>query len=415
MRKIGTLPIPNRAVNLGLIMAASGIRGLGQWLFVVILIRAFGPEGVGQYGFATALVVPVVALTTMQLPRVIATEKVGEQPLENYIGVQLIGLLINCMILIPLTFMVDGETIWPVVGLLVQTGAMAYVDIQHASILQQSRMRLYGVANLLTQLAAWSTPLIVLLLGGSMAASLGASGLALVASYLVLWTVLRSRNMPPLLPGFGAVKVIEMANLPLGLALFVDSLVTHSPRFLLENSHGVHQLGIFVSLLTFLSASTLFSESIGQAVTPWITRLVHRRERKQFEKFVRDVAWATLLLIVLVPLAAWFLGPPLASILLDDELGGYPFAIAGLALIAMLHLSNRMSMTSLNAAKALGPLFGVNIAALVVALVTGWLLIPDYGVNGAVATLAAANIVRSLIVHWMFSALGRVMDAPAIS
>lgn len=399
----------NETANFALVMAAAGIRGVGQWLFVFILIRVSGPESVGEYGYATALVTPVVALTGLQLPRVIATELPGERDLGSYVAVRLWATLLNAVVLIPVVLMLSRDSMWPVAALVLQTGALGLVEVYQASILQNARLRLYGIINVVTQSAAWGGAAVALYITENMSLALAASGVGILASYAVFQQVFRSNQLPDARPRFIGLRAIVRENLPLGLALLVDALVTHSPRFLLEASHGKFDLGIFVGLLTFLSASTLVSESIGQAATPSISRLVHTGKRQPFDRFVRIVTGFTVVLAVIVPSIAWRLGPDIAGMLLDPTYGAYPFALAGVAMIAVVQFGNRVTTTALNAAKTLGPLFGVNILALLVAIVVGGLMIPEWGVNGAVIALGSANAVRAVFVQLMLRNLRTAM------
>src|SRR4051812_21940384 len=96
----GLAPALSLRTNFSWTLAGSVIYFGCQWAITVVLAKLGSAEMVGQFAFALAVVMPVIALTGLQLRVVQATDAKHEFAFGHYLGLRLLTVAIAVLIVV---------------------------------------------------------------------------------------------------------------------------------------------------------------------------------------------------------------------------------------------------------------------------------------------------------------------------
>jgi O-antigen/teichoic acid export membrane protein len=209
----------------------------------------------------------------------------------------------------------------------------------------------------------------------------------------------------------GARGILRQA-LPLGAVLMLVSLNTNLPRYAIERSLGVAELGAFAAVASFVTAGSTIVNALGQAATPRLARHASRREAGEFLRLVAKLAALVLGLGLAGVGCAVVLGEWVLTLAYRPEYAAYNgllVSVMGAALLGYVAAAMGYAVTAARAFDAQVPMFGV--VALSTACAS-WVLVPRYGLSGAAMAMglaAAAQIVGQTFI--LSRALGRLERA----
>jgi O-antigen/teichoic acid export membrane protein len=183
-------------------------------------------------------------------------------------------------------------------------------------------------------------------------------------------------------------------GLPLGVVMCLISLNSNVPRYFIESYQGVHELGIFSPLGSFLAAGYLVVSSLGQSAVPRLARHYADADRAAFRALLLKLVAVGAALGVAGLVVAAVGGQLLLTILFRPEYAEHVdvfcwlMAVGGLTYIASFL---GYGMTAARYFRAQPVLFvlvcGVTAAGC-------WVLVPRYGLLGAAWAMLAAAAVQ---------------------
>ncbi|MCI0461838.1 MAG: hypothetical protein L0Z62_33220 [Gemmataceae bacterium] len=178
--------------------------------------------------------------------------------------------------------------------------------------------------------------------------------------------------------------------LPLGAVMFLISLNTNLPRYVLEHDLGLYELGIFSALWYLTVAGSTVELAIGHAAHPRLARAFAAGDVSGFTRLLLRMMGLTTLLAVMGVLAALVVGRPLLAACYGPEYAAHSgllvlmLAGAGIGYVAS---QLNFAMTAARHFAVQAPLF---LAVNAVSLMGCALLIPAWGLYGAALALACA-------------------------
>lgn len=227
-----------------------------QWGMLIVLAKFGSPALVGQFALASAITVPILMLSNMQLRDIQATDARIEYSFGDYVGLRLLSTLVALLVIlgaIPLLGY-QGETALVIAAFGLFKGVEAISDVIFGLLQQQERMDRIAQSLMLKGILS----LIALGSGVLLTGSLlwGILGLTLV--WILVITLFDRRSIALILGTDGALptprwewrtlwRLLQLA-LPLGIVMMLIALATSIPRFFVERYLGSHMLGIFAAL-----------------------------------------------------------------------------------------------------------------------------------------------------------------------
>jgi O-antigen/teichoic acid export membrane protein len=180
----------------------------------------------------------------------------------------------------------------------------------------------------------------------------------------------------------------------LGFVLMLVSLNTNLPRYAIEHFQGVPELGIFAAVVSFITVGSTIVNAFGQSSTPRMARHFAAKEVRQFLRLVYQMTGVAFGLGVAGMLMSWLLGSFVLRLLYRPEYAEYDgllVAVMAAGTLSYMAVALGYGVTSARVFDAQMPLFGV---AAVCCGVASWLLVPPFGLNGAVLALALGALVQ---------------------
>ena len=395
---------PSLRMNFSWTLAGNVTYAAGQWLVLVLLARLADPGAVGQLALGTAIATPLFLFTGLQLRDTQATDAAGLFGFPDYLGVRCAGVALGLAAAAAAVAIAgyDRTTSLVVLAYAGARAAEALADVHYGLLQQHERMR--PIARSLMLRGALN----VLAFGGVLAAGGGVAlaVLALAASSIAVLLGHDVRAAAPLLRATGQSRLPRLhpptarrlvaISLPLGVVMLAVSLRTFLPRFFIERSSGIAELGAFAALSSLIVAGTLVVSALGQTTTPRLAREFHAGDLAAFRRIV-----ARLLLVgaalgaagVAVAAAA---GRPILALVFGSAYADRADVLVwlmGVGALAYVASFLGYALTATRRFKVQLPLF----ASTALACAGGCaLLVPRHGLVGAAAAWGGALAVEAV-------------------
>ncbi len=379
-----------------------------QWATLSLLAKLGGRQMLGEYALAVALTAPVTMLAHLNLRAVLATDVEGRHRFGDYLAVRfsVSGLALVVIAALALAFGWSRE-MSAVIFLtgLAQTSETVS-DAYYGAMQQRDEMD--RIARSMIARGLLSAAAFGLVLWWS--ANLVYAVAAMAAGRLLVLLVYdrQEAGQPQGTSRAGARGILRQA-LPLGAVLMLVSLNTNLPRYAIERSWGVTELGAFAAVASFMTAGSTIVNALGQAATPRLARHASRHEPAQFLRLVAKLAAMVFALGVAGLACAMVLGKWVLELAYRPEYADYSGVLVGVMGAAMLGYIGAALGYAVTAARAFDAQVPMFCAVALTSGCASWLLVPKFGLAGAAMAMgfaAAAQIGgQSFILR---RALGRL-------
>ncbi len=376
-----------------------------QWGMVTLLVKLGDPETVGRLTLALALSAPIFMLSNLNLRSLQATETTGALDFQDFLGVRLVmtALAVGATILLAAVGGYTGEVAL-VVGLLgISRGVDALSDVIHGKLQRDERMDLLSGSLMLRGLISVGALTAVYAatrsLPWSVAALAGGNLLVLVTFDLrnLLHTA-RAEDSPLLHPRWerARTKKILADALPLGAVMMLISLNANVPRYFIESSLGAYTLGIFAPLAQLIAAGYLVVNALGQSATPRLAKLHASGDRQRFRRLLLTMLATAIVLCLLGLLLSEVAGRQVLTLLYSVEYAAHVDLLYLFVILAGLQFVGSFLGYAMTAARRYRIQLPLFVATTIVCTAASWLLIPTYGLRGAIWALMASALVQLL-------------------
>ena len=383
-----------------------------QWGILVVLAKMTSPEMLGRFALGLAITAPIIMLSQLQLRGVQATDARDEYAFGHYLGLRLVTTSIALLII--------GSVVWlgnhaPNVALVILAVGLSKAfesvsDVYYGLMQRHERMDRIAKSRMIKgPLSLAALGVLVSLTGDVL---WGVIGLAATWCLLLFAydmknaaiTVRESRiaQSGPLaeekrmIPDFNPQSLARLAWLafPLGVVMALISLNTNIPRYFIENTLGVAELGIFAALAYLVVAGNTLVSAMGQSVVPRLARYYAEADIAQYKGLLLRMLGIGLALGIAGILVALLAGRPLLMLLYRPEYADRAQVLVWLmtaACVSYLASFLGYAMTAARYFKVQLPLFMLVTATTCVGSL---LLIPRFALTGAALALAAGSLVQ---------------------
>lgn len=287
------VPCPSLRKNFSWTFAGSVIYFGSQWGVTVVLAKLGSAEMVGQFAFALAIVMPVIALTSLQLRVVQATDVRHEFAFGHYLALRLLTVALAVVIIVGILWFshCSRETALVLLAVTLVRVIEAISDVFFGLLQQRERMDWIAASMMrrgLLQLAVFAG---TVFLTQSVAAA--AVGMACVAAAMLLlydlpngWAVLdrvarRAAESPPGRSGSlhgphwqrAALQKLAWLGLPIGVVTAMNSLTGNVPRYFIAHYLGERDLGIFAAMFYLTIAGGMVITGMADPASPRLAKL----------------------------------------------------------------------------------------------------------------------------------------------
>jgi O-antigen/teichoic acid export membrane protein len=382
-----------------------------HWASFIILGRLGGPEELGQYALALAVVTPIMLFAGLQMRQLQVADAVRRYRFEDYFAVRVAGTTCASLFLLVIALVgYDGHVAVAILLVALARGFESLSEVHYGlahrhkrlDVVAQSTM-LRGVLELIALGGGYylTKDLVIALIGVA------------VTRAMTWWFFDRaatrqwrdSRTELPSEPGFKRRLELAWTALPLGIAMLLITLNPNVPRYFIEYISGLAALGLFTAMAHFVVAGRMVINALCQAAFPRLADLYAAGDWAAFRRLlVRLIGFSMLpgligLIFVLAfgrELLILVYGPTFA-----DGAAVFPWIML-VAVVLYAQTPFGYGLTATQQINVQPLIFGITVAVNALGCL---LLVPAYGLFGA--TLAwlgsvTCQFVLSTGLHWRY-------------
>jgi O-antigen/teichoic acid export membrane protein len=367
----------------------------GQWAILGLLAKLGSSEMLGQYAMALAITNPIVMLFHLNLRAILATDAGARYPFGDYVAARFATAAAGFGVIAVMAWIAaPGALAITILLLGLSQTADTVSDIYYGAMQRRERMDQIAwsmIARAILPVAALG---VALSLTGNIVAAVAALALGRNAVLLAYDRPVGSAGEHMSRSGFRAELAIIRSALPLGLVLMLVSLNANLPRYAIERHMGTAELGAFAAVASLTNAGATVVNALGQTAMPRLARYCGERNWFRFRQLVTRLTGIALLLGVGGVVVAVVLGRIVLRLLYRPEYEAYNGLLSGMMFASIVsYVANAFGyvVTSVRAFDAQLPLFCAVAASCGIA---SWLLVPRFGLQGAVVALAVSACVQ---------------------
>jgi O-antigen/teichoic acid export membrane protein len=379
-----------------------------HWGGFVVLGRLGGPEVLGRYALALAVVLPMMLFGGMQMRQLQAVDAAQRYAFADYFAVRLSSIVCTGVVILAIALLgYAWQTGVCIILVGLARGFESLSDVHYG--LAQRRQRLDLVAQ--SMMVRGGAGLLALGIGYYLTASLGVGLSGMAAAWALAWWLFdrrataqwRDAGGAPTAPSLVRRLRLMRTALPLGIALMLSGLNPNIPRYFIEGTVGLAALGVFTAAAHFVIAGRMMINAVCQAASPRLADLYAAGNLVGFRQLS-----ARLLAISLIPglvglVIAIVFGRELLTLVYGPKFADgaaiFPWIMAvGVVLYAQTPFG--YGLTAMHQFKVQPSIFGLAVAVNAAGCLV---LVPRYGLMGAILpwlSAAACELVLSAAAHW---------------
>lgn len=385
-------PLPSLRLNFGWTFAGNAIYAAGQWAALSLFAKLGGAAMLGEYALALAIASPVMMLSHLNLRTVLATDAANRHSFRDYLAVRTTASAAALLAVGAIAYWEGGYSRFTLAALVLALGmaAEAFSDLYYGLLQRQEAMHRVAQSMIARTAASLLAVALALGLGGDLLWAVAGLSLGRLA-ILLLWDrrVAGTSASAPF-PAPSARAAILRQALPLGLILMLISLNTNLPRYAIEAARGTAELGIYAAVASFITVGGTLMNALGQSATARMARHFHEANLPAFRQLLWRMCGVAVALGLAGMLAAAVLGAWVLRLVYRPEFASHHGLLVGAMAAGLgtyLGIALGYGVTSARLFDAQLPLFA---ASAVVCGAASWLLVPLWGLHGAIAALAIA-------------------------
>jgi O-antigen/teichoic acid export membrane protein len=388
----------NLRINFGWNFIGNMVYAGTQWGIIVALTRLGSVEMVGLLSLGLAITGPIMMFTNMQLRTLQTTYKSGIFYFSDYVGVRYITNSVFFLILL-VVFIIgqyNTSTILIISLVAITKIVESLSDLTYGYFQYSERLEYIAQSKIIRGILSLISVSVVVFLTDSLFLSL----IIWIVSWILVFLCFDIKNLGRFgelfIPKYNKNKVTKIikASIPLGLLVMLVSLNINIPRVFIESFSGPEALGYFVSIFYLVFIAGKFINSLGIAMLPRLARLYENDQLQQYNKILFLLTIISFIIGVVAVSVSVFFGEFLLNLIYGRAFIQYKQLLILIMVFGLLDFLSYSLITGLNALKAykIQPYLGV--IWLIFTLISGYLLIPEYGLYGAAITLNIYGLTR---------------------
>lgn len=384
--------------NISWIFGANLIASFTKWLILVVIAKILTPADVGAYSLAFAIGAPVTLFANMKLRSLYITERKND--FNDYINARSILSLLAFIVLLCIGFCIYPEYLF----VIILVGLIKIFDLQsdlyYALPHKEEDMDYIGklmISKHIITFFAFGITLFVskdLVISLSMQLIFQVLFLILVEKKSIRYKYYKKERKFVL----GNVKKVILIGLPLGFVQMIFSFNASYPRYLLEFLESAEVLGYFSAIVYLVTIGNMMMNAVSQNFLPILSNKIKRKEYKSFKKNLYvNLTLVSLGLGVILILFSYLFGEFFLEIVYGAEYANYVDILILMSIAISVNFISWNFDTALLAMRYISIQPKISIAALILNVIVGYLLISKYGIYGATYTVIIINFVQLVL------------------
>ncbi|MDT0695301.1 lipopolysaccharide biosynthesis protein [Mammaliicoccus sciuri] len=243
--------------------------GFCQWVTIILLVKYSNTTLLGHYTYGIAIVAPLILLLSFGLNTLIVTNNKFKHNIYFYTRCisSLLIIIIYMFIVVKWTNL--NTDVYLLMAFIAFTKVIENVnDIKFAYWISENNHRKVGIFKFVLSIYQISLTTFFVIIYHSLI-----TALIIYSVTLFFYTVISNRKYLKInIKEFNNIIVLCMMGVPISITLFLSSLNSNIPKYLLEIYSNIESVGIFSGLLTIYSIGNTFLFSIYNYLLPTIVK-----------------------------------------------------------------------------------------------------------------------------------------------
>ena len=321
-------PVHKVLQNFGFLAGGRTVGDAFTFLLFVVLSRAFGQEGVGQYSFAIGLtgffaVIAQFGLYSFSIKELARRPDSFRVNFGRIFSLRLfLSLVVFTLLLLILPFLPfsrESKLILVLVG--AYQMILNLVDGLTAAFVAREDTHLSAVIEIMLKATAALGVIVVVLAGGSLVMALGvlpaAAGVHLLLAYAL---VAQKYGWPKLVASMSLLTQLAREALPYAFSTFLVQVYSRMDVVFLGFFLGMAAVGAFNAAYRIVFFFMFISHFAATAIFPLASRL-YITSRKEFEELYHRSLGSIILMGVPIAAGVWLIAPGLIDLIFGEQFG----------------------------------------------------------------------------------------------
>lgn len=370
------------------------IFSLSQWLIMIMVARLASKENLGQYALALAIVLPVYAVTNLQLRPLFILDDNGNKNYiySNFYYLRLLSSLVGFLVCIVLGLYYDD--IFLILFLVAGIKFLESLsDIIYA--FYNSRDQTYLISKSLLLKGVGSTLLCLL---GLIFFDFSWAISFILLNYFLIWYFLDNKfilKTEEISQKKLNLKILSQA-IPMGITLGLVTLQSSIPRIFLNHYENTELVGVLSVLSYFVIVGSIFINSICQYLSPKIVKY-WMSDIQEFKKSYIIMQIISIFFGFLVLFVCYFSGNMILNLVYGEKFIEYEQELNLVMFSGVFLYLSTVNGFTLTAIGYVGKQVYIFTFIVLITLLSSYILIPKFGIDGAIYSMVIAYFSQFLV------------------
>lgn len=397
-----------------------------QWLLSIVIVRISGYEAAGVFGIATTLTASPAILALFNVRNYQVSDLRGQYTTKTYIQSRHYTNLLAYVVCMGMVLV--GGYSWEkaavVLVFMLYKLAEGTADVYYGVEQRWGRLDYAGISLSLRGLLTIVPFVILQKLSNNLLLSLGVVAICSYAVVLIYDRIQVKRLLASVAAGQGEVQItagqgeaqfkvgqeeaqikqgqkeifgLLITCIPLAFVAFLNNLAFNYPKIVLESHHGSEIMGYFTSitspaLVVQLAANTIFAP----LVTP-LTDAFLRRDKKAFDKMIRNFILFMAALSAVVLAGSALLGRWALILLFGEGIDPYTYLFVPSIGVTLCLATTSVLISICTLLREIKLQYIVGVAGIVASFAFAQLLVPSLGMEGVLWAQTGTVLVQVAI------------------
>jgi O-antigen/teichoic acid export membrane protein len=373
-----------------------------QWGMISALAKLSTAAVVGQFALGLAISAPVFMLTNLQLRGAQATDSQQMFRLSSYFTLRFLSTCLGLLaIAVVLAFChYDRQTMAVVMLTAVAKAIESLSDVVAGFLQQHERLDQVAIALMARGVLSVSAFVIVFRMTQSLIAAVAATSVAwlmVLLAYELRQAFRISRGAQLLAFNRSALNRLVRLCAPLGVVMAMGSLSANIPRYVLERSLGIRDLGIFASLAYLLIAASFVVNAVGQSTLVRLSRMFAESHYDRFLNLIKKSAGFACFFGIAGMCATALFGRVALRIVYRPEYAEHMPTLMILACATAVGAIGSFFGYGMTASRSFKQQVPITVVSTFVGLIASLTLIPRFGLPGAACAVLIGATVQTCV------------------
>ncbi len=390
--------------NSLIIMIASGIFSLSQFLLISMMTKIYGITEVGYYTYALAIITPLATFVGLNLRAVQLTDVKDKFKFGDFFSLRVFGILIMSVVflMIVISGEHDGNTLFLVISILViiRKSIELLIEVIHSKLLREKAYKKYSTSLIVIGVLSFLSFITLSFFTENLIISL----MFYTLVWLLVFIMYDSKNIKLINEvsnyklNIRSVYKLIIFSLPLAFVSTMNVLYTNVPRIFIERHLGFNEVGIFSSLIYIGLVGSIFISGITVIFSTKLADINNEAQASKFMKIVMLQIFVTTFFVGIVFLIFSFFGETILVFIFTEEFNIYNNVMLVLVIVLGLGFTAQILGSACTSAQKNKQQFIVALFCIPLLVISSYILIPLFGLYGASISLGITYLLKNILL-----------------